>query len=818
MIGLLLAVPTTGGSTTLWVDANGLEDGITRFQTITAALKMAALGYATIWVAPGEYKESFSIETVGVRLQASEGPEKTKIFGTIEVLVKNVFIEGFSVSPSAQAPALLIKGHRAHVRQVILENSELFGVGIENADDVVLEQITVQENAVGIHILSGHGTQIRQSRISANRLTGIRVAGPTSDCVVRANEITQNSEAGLELSGARGCEIAQNQITSNGVGLTLIEAHENTVRENAIVQQREDAMILDQAKGNTIRENQISGSRRGLVLQDSSDNTIEKNLFEAQTEIGLVLQGDAKVNTIRENSFAQNAVALALASRSDGRAPQSNWVEENAVRQNHLGIRIEVSQGGNRFRANEIVANQTDGIQIIGITQDAFLSNKIDENGQWGIRIERSAQSRFQENTFIHNGAGGLYLSDVHGVYIAKNLFSDQPLGIALEQGRDVRLFENVVTGSSVGGMRARDVERLTLTDNGIIANNGPGLDVANARTVYLDRNIFERNVQGAVLLDNSENIDLYENDFRENGSFSLRVTETVQAISARRNFWGEGLEPIIEGLEFEAIFPWLLRAAEPQAGQRTVGWLLESVSGGERLDASPQNSITLTLSSEVRGARAWVIAQALSKQFLPPLEHVVKYFAVSASGLEGGEIELKVYYREGDVPAEKETDLKIYVLEDDHWVSLSGQLLIEEKAITGTASITALQPGALFALAAPSDLSVTPATVPSLPQPPSEVPAVTQPEGNRSDGSTVIPSPVLPELEPDLHTWKFFKKTAAKGVIARLVDLFVAVLQLDWERAWHELLGFFIEEERTKSGSIMSFEKTEFPKGEALP
>lgn len=825
LIGSLLAVPITGGSGTLWVDANGLADGITRFRTITAALKRAAHqpGYTIIWVAPGEYKESFSIETVGLRLQASEGPEKTKIFGTIEVLVKNVFIEGFSISPSAQSPALLIKGHRAHVRQAILENSELFGVGIENADDVVLEQITVLGNAVGIQILSGRGTQIRQSRISTNGLTGILVANLTSDCVIRENEITQNGEAGLELSGARRCEIAQNQITSNGVGLQFTEAYENTVRENAILQQREAAMILDQANGNTIRENQISGSRRGLVLQDSSDNTIEKNLFEAQTEIGLALRGATQLNTIRENSFAQNAVALALVGRSDGRAPQSNWVEENAVRQNHLGIRIEASQGGNHFRANEIVANQTDGIQIIGTTQDAFLSNTIDENGEWGIRIERSAQSRFQENTFIHNGAGGLHLSEVHGFYIAKNLFSDQPWGIFLEQGRDVRLVENVIRGGSRGGVHVRDAERLTLTENGIIDNTGLGLDLANARTAYLDRNIFERNAQGSVLIDSSEHIDLYENDFRENGSFALRVTAAVRDISAQRNFWGEELGPTnqkIEGLEFAAIFPWLLRPAEPHAGRLTAGWLFETVSGGERLDASEQNSITLTLSPEVHGTRAWVIAQALSKQpeGLPVLEHVVKYFAVRASGLDSGEVELEVYYREGEVPPEEEADLKIYMLQDDHWVSLSGQLLTEKRAAVGIISIAILQQGTLLALATQPSLLAAPPATPLPPQSLSEAPFVNQPHSEAPEPSVLLmPSPVM--LEPHLQSWKFFKKTATKGVIARLVDLVMAILHLDWERAWKELLGFFTKEERIKPVSTLSFEKSESPKrGGTLP
>jgi hypothetical protein len=368
--------------------------------------------------------------------------------------------------------------------------------------------------------------------------------------------------------------------------------------------------------------------------------------------------------------------------------------------------------------------------------------------------------------------------------------------------------------------MHVRDAERLTLTENGIIDNTGLGLDLANARTAYLDRNIFERNAQGSVLIDSSEHIDLYENDFRENGSFDLRVTDTVRDISAQRNFWGEELELAnqkIEGLEFAAIFPWLLRPAEPHAGRLTAGWLLETVSGGERLDASEQNSITLTLSPEVRGARAWVIVQALSKQpeEVPFWEHVVRYFAVRASGLESGEVELEVHYREGEVPPAEEADLKTYMLQDDHWVSLVGQLLTEKRAVVGIISIAALQQGTLLALATQPSLLVAPPATPLPSQSPSEVPFVNQSHGEAPEPS--VPSPVM--LEPHLQSWKFFKKTTAKGVIARLVDLLVAVLQFDWERAWRELLGFFTKEEGAQPVSTMSFEKSESPKrGGTLP
>lgn len=810
LMGLLLAVPTTGGSVTLWVDANGLEDDVAYFRTITAALKRAAHqpGYTTIWVAPGEYRESVSIEVVGVKLQAPEGPEKTKIFGTVAVLTKSVSMEGFSVSPSASAPALLIKGHRAYVSQVIVQNSESVGIGIEDADDVLLDQVTVRENAVGIKVSSGRGAQIRQSRVSANRLAGIVVASPASDCAIIENEVTQNSETGLEIAGARGCQITQNQITSNGVGLKLTEAYENVIRDNFISQQREDAIALIQAQGNELRENQITKNRRGLVLQHSSGNTIAKNLLETQTETALLLLGDAEVNTVRDNVFTQNAVALELAGDTEGRAPQSNWIDQNIIRQNYLGMRMKASRGGNRFRTNEIVANQTDGLQIADATQDAFLANQISENGQWGIRLERSAQGRLEENVLIHNGEGGLHLSDVHGFYIAKNLFSDQPWGIFLEQGHDVRLVENVIRGGSRGGVHVRDAERLTLSENGIIDNTGLGLDLANARTAYLDRNIFERNAQGSALIDSSEHIDLYENDFRENGSFDLRVTDTVRDISAQRNFWGEEFEPAppkIEGLEFAAVFPWLLRPAEPHAGRLTAGWLFETVSGGERLDASQQNSIALTLSPQVRGTRAWVIAQALSKQpeGLPSLEHVVQYFAVRASGLESGEVAVEVYYREGEVSPEEEADLKIYMLQDDHWVSLAGQLLTEKGAVVGIISTAALQQGALLALATQPSLLAAP---PAAPLPP----LVQQPHSEAPEPSV---------LEPHLQSWKFFKKTTTKGVIARLVDLITAILQLDWERAWQELLGFFIKEERIKPVPALSFEKSESHKrGGTLP
>ena len=146
-------------------------------------------------------------------------------------------------------------------------NTAIFSIG---SDDVTIEQMTIKEGFMGIHIENSNSIQIQQTtiidqyigieiqgssniQIHENEITGIDVYGihiimsseHDSNSLIISNNLIQNNEQGIFLADGQDHNIYENIITENQVGLSLFMTNgEPSIIENNQIKENNDGIIL----------------------------------------------------------------------------------------------------------------------------------------------------------------------------------------------------------------------------------------------------------------------------------------------------------------------------------------------------------------------------------------------------------------------------------------------------------------------------------------------------------------------------------------------------------------------------------------------
>lgn len=147
--------------------------------------------------------------------------------------------------------------------------------------------ITVQ--SIGILIQDSH-----DNVVSRNRVVGARVgvlASRTTRSTVIGNEIAMSSECGLMVDGFELGTIAVNNLSSNGVGASLVRCWGSVFAGNVVTGSGTVGVSILDSANNTIYNNIIAGSGyAGIHMKGSANNTIYNNVFN--NSLNVIFEGD----------------------------------------------------------------------------------------------------------------------------------------------------------------------------------------------------------------------------------------------------------------------------------------------------------------------------------------------------------------------------------------------------------------------------------------------------------------------------------------------------------------------------------------------
>jgi parallel beta-helix repeat protein len=280
------------------------------YQNITSALENA-LDDDTIFVFNGTYSEDLVVEKrVSLHGESIEGTtiDGTGTTNTIYVILNGVEITNFTVTNSGtdypysgifldnvQDSRVLDNnvsfnngigifvawGSNNTILHNIASHNGQVGIRVDGHNSpALLENNTIEYNQLdGIFTYNAHDVIIQENTISNNGQNGISLEGTSLNITVRNNLIESNAWHGIGLvSDTSYCNILGNNITANTQdGINLFMADNNKISENNVVSNGWDGLYIAQCSDNTIGRNNLTDNGEGVKLKWSSGLTIIGN-------------------------------------------------------------------------------------------------------------------------------------------------------------------------------------------------------------------------------------------------------------------------------------------------------------------------------------------------------------------------------------------------------------------------------------------------------------------------------------------------------------------------------------------------------------
>lgn len=331
-------------------------------ESIQAAVDAAAPG-DTVEVVRGHYRENLLINKPLILRGLDRPTVNGGLAGdTIRVTAEDVTLEGLIVTDSGDslrdqnAGIYLWPGaHRAVVRHCDLSYN-LFGLWIEKADDVLIENNLITGKRDYRSPLRGNGIQLyntRGARIIGNNVSFVRDAiyvDVSHHAVFRGNRL-HHSRYGTHYMNSYFNLWEDNDSWMNRGGLALMEVRDQQVRNNRAWANSDHGIMLRTIQDAVVENNVVAGNARGFFIYDAEYNTLRDNLV-VDNRVGVHLWAGSKNNRVESNDFIANREQVRYVGARDeiwGREQGNHW-------SNYLGWdRDGDSIGDIPYEANDLV-------------------------------------------------------------------------------------------------------------------------------------------------------------------------------------------------------------------------------------------------------------------------------------------------------------------------------------------------------------------------------------------------------------------------------------------------------------------------------
>jgi parallel beta-helix repeat protein len=165
-------------------------------------------------------------------------------------------------------------------------HSGQYGIYIRDGDNAVVRYCVVEGFEVGIRLRGASGATVRDSVARENLRYGIEVTQESTGAHIQSNEILDNGDEGVHLSGPddrdAGHEVLDNTIEGNAAeGIYLLMSHGSLIAGNAIRDHGAAGIYVKGSARNTIDGNTLINDPLQLVY-GSHDNVLTDNLIVGQ--------------------------------------------------------------------------------------------------------------------------------------------------------------------------------------------------------------------------------------------------------------------------------------------------------------------------------------------------------------------------------------------------------------------------------------------------------------------------------------------------------------------------------------------------------
>lgn len=185
---------------------------------------------------------------------------------------------------------------------------------------------------------------------------------------------------GIHMTACSDCNISNNDLSENYLGLSLSSSEKNTISNNSMNLNEKYGIHIINSENNIFVNNTANSNAYGIVLEsNSSDNNLTGNLANSNRGYGFYIISSGN-NTFNNNTAVENSLGMYLVSSNMSTISGSNvsenlnyalWISrsnyniisENTANKTSFGIHLDASDN-NKLYGNIIASNADIGLSL----------------------------------------------------------------------------------------------------------------------------------------------------------------------------------------------------------------------------------------------------------------------------------------------------------------------------------------------------------------------------------------------------------------------------------------------------------------------
>ncbi|MCU4744321.1 right-handed parallel beta-helix repeat-containing protein [Natronoglomus mannanivorans] len=506
-------------------------DMVIEGESIQDAIDEASVG-ETIYVGPGTFEESLSIDVEGLTLEAV-GEGETVLEGNdsletaIHVTASDVTVDGITVRNYTgrwtNAAVYVDGGGQFELRDSTITDSNV-GVGLRGNphDSVLFGNEIVDNEGVGVDVITGNGHAIVANEIARNgdhAITGEQYSA--EDVHITDNVIADNAGGAILLNQMNDATVAHNSVTGNEGG--IYTNLRSTVTDNYLAENNASVTLLQggirTSHDSTIARNTVENVE-GFGIGPNARSSVLHNVVTDTGEVGISLDYDDV--TVRNNTVSGHDSDLHI---FDG---VGHTIRDNRFETGISFYRVPTDLNES---PHTMVNNTVGGDELYYATgvSDPTIPEDV---GQVILVDVTNAEVSGLE---LDGSVAGVQVSHSEGVTISDNVVTTVPVdynflngAIGVWHSPDATVSGNEVTDVGSAGIQVVESDRASITNNEVTNADRAGVsfrvDLGHTYegTTTISENTLE-NTGWGIHLDGVEHVDVLENE----------ITEAVNGIEA---------------------------------------------------------------------------------------------------------------------------------------------------------------------------------------------------------------------------------------------------------------------------------------------